>query len=237
MLDYKKLFTKILTALQSAKDASYITSGILPAARGGTGLSSIARFLKGEVSSDDLNGDANNAPYMSAVYISNTTTAASISNLPGSYQGHLITLGGTNQRGYQFFFLHDHTKIWVRRQSTTWTSWSLMFDSAPSFTAPTMTSGRATRNSGGYYKVGKRVYVELSITSTTARASGSGVYGFASGFPVPLLANVPLLCSVGNKAGAMATITSNGTMNISNQSIAIASNDVIIISGSYLAAS
>lgn len=218
--------------------ATDITSGILPPARGGTGLSSISRLLKGEVSHEDLNGDADNAPYMSVVYISNSTDAASVAHLPRTVVGHLVTIGGANGRTYQFYLvaLQELPEIWVRRGHTSYSDWYKVFDSSPTFTAPTMTSGRATLQKGGYYKIGKRVYVEMTVKLAAARGANTQ-WTYGNGFPAPNNGYAPLAAYIANKQTYTAAISTSGILSIANGATATAVDDVIYICGSYLAAS
>lgn len=198
----------------------------------------LTRLLRSEVSADDLNGNADNAPNMSVVYISSGTVAASISNLPENTAGHLITIGGTGQRGYQFYLIHvDGIIIYARRQHTSFGAWYKLCQGAPSWTKPSVYSSRCTIGTGGYYRIGRRVYVEVTITPSAARNANTA-YQYLSGLPAPSVERVPLAVSnSNNKGGYTAVITSSGGLSVINGSTGIASGESLVIGGTYLAAS
>ena len=210
MLDYKKLFTKILTAIRNSVRFFAPTEGV----------------------------DFNSITSPSVRSIS-YATAQLCTNIPAAIAGYLITVNASPTYNVQFYLgRDDNTTLYFRKLlSGTWGSWVLFNPEwkVPTFTAPTMLSGRATLQKGGYYQSGKRVYVEMTLKLDAARAA-NGQWTYGNGFPAPQNGYAPLAAYIASKQTYTASITTTGILSIANGVTATAVDDVIYINGTYLTA-
>lgn len=120
---------------------------------------------------------------------------------------------------------------------------SLVFSDQPTiavtWTTPTVYSNRCTISSGGYYKDGQRVYVEMRLTNAYARTSTSRTYTqYLTGFPAPLVGAIALVglrsTSSTVTEGIIGYINSAGNFFILNgYNMALTSGDIYTITGSY----
>jgi hypothetical protein len=110
------------------------------------------------------------------------------------------------------------------------------FTSVPTFTTPTIYSSRCKSLSGGYYKVGKMVYVQLQGTNNSARTpSGREGRQYMSGFPTPATTDRVVLPVIWDAhQGMMANITSTGALYLCNDDgLSFEADKVFFITGCY----
>lgn len=184
---------------------------------GGTGANSLAALMRNGISASSIS-DANDAPMMSAIYISSGTVAASIANLPFEGPGHLVTIGGEGARGYQFFMLGGNAspRIWVRIKHADWLAWFEMYRAVPAWTTPTYGDGQCT--AGGYCQIGKQVHVQMTVQYMQEAGLAPNAGGVVlNGFPAPAaVSGVPILINNSVNRKLFGTITSSGTLVITN---------------------
>lgn len=107
------------------------------------------------------------------------------------------------------------------------------------FTTPTVASSRCTVDNGGFYKEGRRVFVEMRLTNAYSRTSTSRTYvQFLSGFPKPMVGAVAIegfrSTSSTVTEGVEGYINSSGAFYILNSNgMAFTSGDTFTFTGSY----
>lgn len=101
------------------------------------------------------------------------------SNKPStSAGGNLLVIYNGGNYTHQIAEPFGSQDLYVRSKSTnTWSSWKRAgcIDAAPTWTAPTFTSNRATNLGGGFFTIGKMVYVQMLIKMAVGYTSGSTV--------------------------------------------------------------
>lgn len=202
-------------------------------------------FLRRRTISELSLTDVNDIPTLSSLYVSSSNEANSLSNLPASITGHVITLGGASQRDWQFYLQagnDDNLRIYCRKQhggtfypsasTTNFNGWYKVFDSRPNYKTVSLTSTRATLISGGYYILGNTAHVQLAINIITSRGANSS-FTYGSGLPAPKIANIALSAYSPTAKGLNAAVASNGSLILSNVS-SVAVNTTVTFSGEYL---
>lgn len=119
----------------------------------------------------------------------------------------------------------------------------LLVQSTPTWTAPTYASSRGTTTYGGYYKVGRMVYVQL-VCVWNGNASGGGTsdtgnnVGFITNFP-QALNYCALSCINRSKGNTQVGFWVENSVNarLCWTSGALATGNTLYISGSYISAS
>ena len=107
----------------------------------------------------------------------------------------------------------------------------------PSWTAPTAYSSRCTVNRGGYWKDGKKVSINMRITSAYAYTSATLTSAqMLTGFPAPE-ANAVLNC-YNHTTGVVIPcyLNTSGQLSFRLGAVKLASGDDIYISGEYFVA-
>lgn len=236
----RKLIGGTWTAWKDQISWSDLATTPLATQYGGTGAANLNALMRNGISTSSLS-NANDAPMMTAFYVSSASIAQSIANLPVQSAGHLVTVGGEIARGYQFYFLSGSVapRGWVRIKTAEWGTWYDLFRTVPTWTAPGEVN--ATVVSGGYFQTGKQVTVQLKIEVQTAISANAGAT-LLSGFPIPLTNNVPVLVSSSLTKQVIGTITkpSSGSTanltveNLGPQAIAVGGN--LYITATYYTA-
>lgn len=131
----------------------------------------------------------------------------------------LLALGtDTEYRVWTAKVLHDYMET-TNPTSTTWLQ-------------PTIVNNMVVINSGGYYKSGRNVYVQMQAT-TQAEISANTVTNIMSEMPAPYGSLAVLQITIGNKmANYMAQITTGGILRIRSEA-ALGSGAVINMTGVY----
>ena len=185
--------------------------------------------------------DANSALRMTVADVS----GSSVSNLPTTETGWLITLGRSSTRRLQYFAVATRTgntvgDLYCRNNyNGTWSDWIRYCAQTLTTTwqTPTVMDTAITISSGGYYVEGKRVYVQMAFTLTEALAANTARQ-LASGMP-PCVAtpSAILNCVVYNRGGHAVRVTSGGILQIiSDYDHAITAGQSVVITGVYTTA-
>lgn len=109
----------------------------------------------------DLNGNANNAPNMSAYYISSITEASGISNLAFFDESQLITIGGASDKYIQFQI--SDNKMYFREYNGTWQTWRKAYEyiaNEATWTTPSATSLNNNANNANNLSA---IYISSSL--------------------------------------------------------------------------
>lgn len=237
----RKLISGTWTAWQDQISWSDLATTPLATQYGGTGAANLNALMRNSISTSSLS-NANDAPMMTVFYVSGTSIAQSIANLPVQIAGHLVTVGGDSSRGYQFYFPVGGAgtpRGFVRIKAAEWLDWYELFRTTPSWTAPGEVN--ATVVSGGYYQIGKQVFVQVRAQIETAIAASAGAT-LLSGFPAPLTGWVFLTSdyTLSKKTGAvLSKITSGNTANITVENLgtnSIPAGNNIVLTGTYFTA-
>lgn len=180
----------------------------------------------------------------SILWFNSADTTSSLSNSPGAYHGFCITLGShsgydTASRISQFFVIYDNTDslntIFYRSKNTGWSSWLNIVPQIQTTTwsKPTISSSNITITSGGYYKEGKHVYVQMqgatakTLTANTVTTVATGLPS-VSGAPLAVLS-----ITIGNKSdGYTAQVTTGGALRF-RATASVASGQTYNITGVY----
>lgn len=131
----------------------------------------------------------------------------------------LLAIGtDTVDRVWTAKILHDYMET-INPTSTTWLQ-------------PTIVNNMVVINSGGYYKNGRNVYVQMQVTTQTD-VSANTVTNILSGLPAPYGSLAVLQITIGNKmANYMAQVTTGGIIRIRSEA-ALGSGAVIHMTGVY----
>jgi len=160
---------------------------------------------------------------------------------PTTHGGYFLCFYSSSNFSTQLFIPREQTDnfiYWRNHVSAGWGDWKLVgeMNYTPTFTAPTMATARATLLSGGYYKVGKVVYVQMAMTIASARGANT-MWSYASGFPTPAGTRVALSAYVNSKGTPYTACIDNGSLNLINGNTGTAIDDVVYITGQYIEAS
>ena len=113
---------------------------------------------------------------------------------------------------------------------------SFAFTSVPTFTTPSIYSSRCQSLTGGYFKAGKLVYVQLGGTNNYTRSatSRSGIQ-YMTGFPKPSpTARAALSVLWDNHQGMVANIQADGYLYMCNDDgLALSGDETFFITGTY----
>lgn len=96
-------------------------------------------------------------------------------------------------------------------------------------------TGRCTITNGGYYRVGNRIFVQMTVTANTNLGVGD-YWTLISGFPTPATSGVAITATVISYRGAYTSfIDSTGTLRITTDDYAtITAGKVMAFTGSYI---
>lgn len=101
------------------------------------------------------------------------------------------------------------------------------------WTEPAVTSSRCLINHGGYYCVGKRVYLEMEI-ETQVEISQNSTLQILENLPVPICVNTPISTIADSNNKAMCLVGAGGILEVSVSESALPSASIININGTYL---
>lgn len=188
------------------------------------------------------------------IYFLTAGEGAAMSNLPVTITSNASILfvvrdvsTGAIWQMFTFIGINDNnaSELWVRTcVNDTWRAWLIIGEpnTTPTWTAPTYTSSRGTTSYGGYYKVGRRVHVQLVCTwkgtNGNTTASGNNI-SFITNFPHSV-SYAALSCINRTKGHAQIGCwaeNSNNSIRLCWPSGALATDDELIITGSYIAGS
>lgn len=180
--------------------------------------------------------DANDATSGNILYdIPSTGT-----NIPQAVHYFLFNRVDNNGNIAQFATRVDgYANTWKRyyvASTGTWTVWNLFlteneFSKTLSRSSLTPASSRCTINSGGYFEIGNMVFIQLQATISTAVATGA--QNIITGFP-NASTNVAVACECNQTdIDVDAHISTSGVLVCIVKRAALASGDIIRISGWY----
>ena len=173
--------------------------------------------------------------------ISAAQVSDGIAHFPPTTHGGIFMHFGSGNFMQQFYYPRetaDNFIYWRQHVTAGWGAWKLVgeMNYTPTFTSPTMATARATLTSGGYYKVGKLVYVQMAMTIASARGANT-MWSYASGFPTPAGTRVALSAYVNSKGTPYTACIDNGSLNLINGNTGTAIDDIVYITGQYIEAS
>ena len=158
--------------------------------------------------------------------------------------GNLLVIYNGGNYTHQIAEPFGSQDLYVRSKSTnTWSSWKRVgcIDAAPTWTAPTFTSNRATNMDGGFFTIGKMVYVQMIIKMNVGYTSGTTVDHsmIVNNIPAPLVttafavtnrtSGVPVSMYAGYGEGGIR-------LSIIPSTYPLRQNDELIITGQYIKA-
>lgn len=130
---------------------------------------------------------------MSVYYVTSTAVAAAFDDLPvidgAKRAGILFTIGASADRTVQFFIRSTSNleTIFYRNNRSGYSAWGTLGqrNEIPEVNTPTFSSGFYAMG-GGFYKEGKRCFVEMAIGNQSNLSSATEI-NLASNFPVPAI--------------------------------------------------
>ena len=213
--------------------------------------SGIATKAKLCITKDPPSTDADDIT-TNGTYFMTAAEGAAMSHLPVTITSNasmLFVVAGGSVVWQMFSFIgidnNYASTLWIRTSiNGTWRAWLPVGypNTEPSWTAPTYNSGRGTTSYGGYYKVGRMVYVDLVVTwngneSGGGTSSAGNNIGFITNFP-KAVNYAALSCINRTKGNALVGCwveNSNSMVRLCWSSGGLATGDTLYISGQYFA--